>query len=457
MGKDPLAWLDSLKELGMNAHLEKTATLLARLEMPQHAFPSIHVAGSNGKGTCCAILSNAFTLAGTCTGLFTSPHLHRVEERIRIDGVPITSNRFRSCLKRVRAAALRKPITMPTYFEATFLAAMVAFADRGVERAIIETGLGGRFDATRLVDADCCILTELALEHTDILGDTLAKIAYEKASIVRQGRPFIAAWTYDNEARAVIEDVVRDHSTAWWWRGDREKGIRFKDADEPYRPLPKNSAFDGWIPYKMEAAMLARNALWAMGEQKAYEAVDSAVTHTNWPGRMQWHEYEGVPLLLDAAHNPSGMARACEQIRFQKSRDEAPMPGVILVGCTLQNDLHAFLQPLVELIVEGEINHVFVTQPKDGRRPPMPCRALNNALREHGIDALFRSEEDPLEALEMACATALTLDEDTPPPVLCIGSLYLVGNILHGMGMDTPEEMSILIPQRGADDADPEA
>ena len=87
--------------------------------------------------------------------------------------------------------------------------------------------------------------------------------------------------------------------------------------------------------------MLARNALWAMGEQNAYEAVDSAVTHTNWPGRMQWHEYEGVPLLLDAAHNPSGMARACEQIRFQKSRDEAPMPGVILVGCTLQNDLHA--------------------------------------------------------------------------------------------------------------------
>ena len=89
----------------MNAHLEKTATLLARLEMPQHAFPSIHVAGSNGKGTCCAILSNAFTLAGTCTGLFTSPHLHGVEERIRIDGVPITSNRLRSCLKRVRASA----------------------------------------------------------------------------------------------------------------------------------------------------------------------------------------------------------------------------------------------------------------------------------------------------------------------------------------------------------------
>ena len=138
MGDDVWAWLDSLKSFGYNPSLDNTATLLARLDMPQHSFPAVHVAGSNGKGTCCAILANAFTLSGKCTGLFTSPHLMSINERVRIDGAPISDMLFEDCLKQIQEASNTNPVVFPTFYEATFLVAMLAFRDQGVERAVIE-------------------------------------------------------------------------------------------------------------------------------------------------------------------------------------------------------------------------------------------------------------------------------------------------------------------------------
>jgi dihydrofolate synthase/folylpolyglutamate synthase len=449
------AWLASLKEMGMQPGLERTATLLARLKMPQQNFPSVHVAGSNGKGSCCAILANAFTLTGTCTGLFSSPHLCSENERVRVDGVPISDELFDDCLSKIIQAAALTPETNPTYYEATFLVAMLAFSSLGVERAIIETGLGGRLDATRLVDADCTILTELALEHTEYLGNTLAEIAREKVAIVRQGRPFIASWTYDADARSVIESAVRDHHNAWWWRADRSVAIRFAESNQPFRPLPPVADFDGWIPYKKEAAMLARTAAMAMNEYSVYEAIELAVNHTHWPGRMQWLDYEGVPILLDAAHNPSGMARTCEQIRFQKSRDENPMPGAILIGCTQQNEMHDFLHPLAEMIVDGRIEHIFVTQPSQGRRSPVESHELAEAIAEHGLQVNLRTVEDSKDAFIEAHNQILKLDSSTPVPLLCIGSLYLIGDILKIVKEDSLDAMNTLIPIQGEDGTDP--
>ncbi len=456
MNDDVWSWLDSLKAFGYNPSLDNTATLLGRLEMPQHSFPAVHVAGSNGKGTCCAILANAFTLSGKCTGLFTSPHLMSVNERIRIDGVPISDILFEDCLKQIQEVSNINPNVSPTFYEATFLVAMVAFRDQGVERAVVETGLGGRWDATRLVDADCCILTEISLEHTEVLGETLAEIAEEKVAIVRQGRPLIATWPYDNSARKVIERAVRDHDKAWWWRGDRRNAFKFSEAVKAFRPLSNKKWYDGWMPYQQEAAMLARAALRAMGWRLAYNEVDRAITHTNWPGRMQWIEVDNIPVLLDCAHNPSGMARACEQIRFQKSRDMAPMPGVIVVGCTVQKDIGNLLQPLVELIIEGQIGHIYVTQPPDGRKGAVDCEVLANKLREQGIDTEIIAIESIDGALSAAKEKSVELDSDLPQPILCIGSIYLIGEVLKII--DQEEEMdfqNILISPTGKDGIDP--
>ena len=142
--------------MGMKLGLENCQTLLSRLGDPHLDFPSIHVAGSNGKGSLCVQLSAAASASGLTTGLFTSPHLVTVEERIRIDGRPIAPEGFDRALSRVREASEQEPVCSPTYFETTFLAAMVAFREAGVQRGIIETGMGGRLDATRLVCA--CLL-----------------------------------------------------------------------------------------------------------------------------------------------------------------------------------------------------------------------------------------------------------------------------------------------------------
>ena len=190
--------------MGMKLGLENCRILLSRLGQPHLDFPSVHVAGSNGKGSLCVQLSAAASASGLTTGLFTSPHLMTVEERIRIDGRPIAPKNFDRALTKVREASELDPKCSPTYFETTFLAAMGAFSEAGVQRGIIETGMGGRLDATRLVDADLCFLTTVSMEHSEYLGETLREIAFEKASIHRPGVPMIALEHGDAEVREVI-------------------------------------------------------------------------------------------------------------------------------------------------------------------------------------------------------------------------------------------------------------
>ena len=188
----------------------------------------------------------------------------------------------------------------------------------------------------------------------------------------------------------------------------------------------------------------------------AYDEIEQAVRHTNWPGRMQWLDVDGIPFLLDCAHNPSGMARACDQIRFQKTRDMSPMPGVIVVGCTTQDDLGVFLQPLVELIVEGQIGHVIVTQPPDGRKIAVDYEELANALKEQGTDATISPTHSISDAFSLAKDKATELDSDLPQPVLCIGSIYLIGAILPLIDPEAERNFqNTFIPPEGVDGVDP--
>ena len=440
-------WLEGLRSLGMRPGLEVTSILLSRLGMPHMKFPCIHVAGSNGKGSLCVILSNSFTLSGISCGLFTSPHLCFVEERVRIDGVPISSDDFDKVLFKVKEAAEMEPVTLPSYYEATFLAAMVAFADAGIDRAVIETGLGGRLDATRLCLADCCVLTEIALEHTDVLGETLGEIAAEKAAIARPTGLFIARWNYDASVRKAIEDAVHRPTHACWWRYDRAMTVPFTKADESHRPVPDIEGFDGWSSFQQDAARLAEITLRYFSSPltnvEPKEMVSSAVMHTVWPGRMQWLEYEGVPILLDAAHNPSGMEKVCEQLIVQMENDIHPTPGIIIIGSTPQNDIVEFLNPLIELIVEGEVEHIIVTEPQKGRRDAIPSAEIVLELQAQGV--LSKIEQHPLP--EDALTRALEIAKSDPPqPILAFGSLYLVGNLLEVMGLNDVESMTVLRP-----------
>ena len=196
---------------GMNLGLERIESLLHKLDNPQSDFPSIHVAGTNGKGTLCAFLSSAAANTGVRVGLFTTPHLVVVEERVRIDGEVIDSQTFDEHLSTIRAAAVevgKELGEQPTFYECTFAIAMLAFSRAGVERAIIETGLGGEGDATCLVDADLCVITTIGLDHTEILGDTREQIARAKAGIHRAGIPLVVYHPEDESVLAAIAKIA---------------------------------------------------------------------------------------------------------------------------------------------------------------------------------------------------------------------------------------------------------
>ncbi len=439
MSEDIRTWLESLRSLGMRPGLEICSTLLLRMGQPHREFPSTHVAGSNGKGSCCVILANSHTLNGVCTGLFTSPHLCFVEERIRVDGVPITSEEFDSAMCEVRDAAMQEPEMLPTYFEATFLAAMAVFREAGIERAVVETGLGGRLDPTILTEADCCIITEISLAHTDVLGDTLGEIAKEKAAIIRKGAVVVARWSYDADVRAAIEEKVTDEDRAWWWRYDRDSCILFSVAHESHRPI-HDKEIDGYIPYLKEAARLAEISLFNKMYLKSSELVERAVMHTHWPGRMQWIEHSGTEILLDAAHNASGMSRACAQVIVEMQNNTAPSPGVVIIGCSPQDDMFEFTHPLVELVSTCDVQHIIATQPLGGRHTPVPPFEIAEVLAEQSVTAKVEIVDTPADAL----VKAMELVKESGAPIMGIGSLYMVGNLLKHLGLDDRESMTTL-------------
>jgi len=400
-------WLDSLRMQGMKLGLENTAELLSRMDNPQNKFPSIHVAGSNGKGTVCSILANTFSLNGIKTGLFTSPHLCNVEERIRIDGKQISEKELSLALEKLRFFCEKTPKITPTFYEATFLSAMIHFSISGVQRAIIETGLGGRLDATRLVKADCCVLTRISLEHTEILGSTLVEIAKEKSAIARPGVPLVSIWVEDILVRNQIIKSTGTSKLVKWYKPDSNQ--KMKD----------------------EAIGLANLVLSSMNLTMTS---NEAARLTIWPGRMQIIQYsKELEILLDSAHNPSGMFRAFEEISRKNKKIET-----LIFGCTLQLDLQNFLQPLINSVQSLGIRNIILTEPQEGRTESLSVEVLFQKLSYDLVGIEFVNEKSPIKAFQKA--KSLT----NKGTLLCIGSLYLIGNILSILKLDDGDSMNIL-------------
>ena len=210
---DPNAVLSRLEGLGIKLGLERARDLLVRMGEPQLRLPSVLVAGTNGKGSTSSFLAAMAQAAGYRTGLYTSPHLESVEERLRIEGRAIGSGRLGAILEDLVALAERETGSPPTYFEAVTLAAFRWFADERVDLAVLEVGLGGRLDATNLADPILSLITPIGFDHREFLGDTLAAIAREKAGILRSGRPALA-WIEDAEpaesAQTVADEIGAD-------------------------------------------------------------------------------------------------------------------------------------------------------------------------------------------------------------------------------------------------------
>ena len=378
---DIRGWLAGRIGAGVRLGLSTCSEMLDRLGNPQSDFPSVHVAGTNGKGSLCAHLSALGSRNGELVGLFTSPHLAMVEERARIDGRPISEVSFDRFLEEVREASSIEPAIQPTYFETTFLASMLAFSRSGVDRAIIETGLGGRLDSTRLVEADICAITTISMDHAEILGDSLPKIATEKAGIHRPGVPIICLNHEDKEVRGAIEGVADDD--AIWFTPDCH------DAQE-----------------------VANQMALEIGGRIGWKQLE---VHVTWHGRTSSPLLcAGVNFHLSAAHNPESICH-----------DFGRMAGaeyVLLLGMTQKEDLADSVSMLSNY--DGSIRTI-VTEVNGGRRPTVPMSELASAIFESTGDEPLQIP-DPSDAMEAASEIA----REQGCSVFVSGSVYLVGQII---------------------------
>ncbi len=416
------SWLEDTKKRGMALGLANTQQALFELKLPSPNFETVHVAGSNGKGTTVATLSAALSACNVDHLAFTSPHLVRVEERIRINGRPVSSARFDEGLRRVHEMAERTGIHL-TFFETTFLVAMVIADLETVQVVLLETGLGGRLDATRVAGADIAVVTALSLEHTEILGETLEAIAGEKAAIARPGRPLIVRDVSDSKARRRIEEVAHNAG--------------FQDIDEAVGPARLQWVDIGAEATYFEEARTLASAAWSH-LSCAEKALFPSIRALRWPGRMQEvpsPSRNGLTYLLEGAHNPSGMESSCAQLRQETRWDE---PWCLLLGSTPQSNMEAMLRPLVDFCTLHPPVAVVVTEPQFGRYPGVPCDDIVTALLGAGLEttAKFSLPEDAVEWLEM--------QDDEAKTVLSIGSLYLQGNVLKALGADTDEGLTIV-------------
>ena len=419
---DARAWLNRIKSKGMALGVENTARAISELNLPAPTYETIHVAGSNGKGTTVATLSAALSLASIDHLAFTSPHLVRVEERVRYNGRPVDSATFDEALGLVHAMVERTGLSL-TFFEATLLVFLSVAARNPVRTVLIETGLGGRLDATRAVPADVAVITSLSLEHTDVLGETLEAIAGEKGAIARPDKPLIVQWIEDRLVRERIEECAAD-------AGQINIDGRIGRANLEWVYPPEDAS------YHEQANTLAAVAWTHL--KCAENTPFNAIRGLRWPGRMQVVASRNRPdltFVLEGAHNPSGMKAACDILMQQAQWSR---PWALLLGTSPQTNMPGMLEPLANLCTRHAPSAVVLTEPQFGRYPGVDVATLKSDVERLGVPVSV-SFPMPDEAVRWLESNAHEYER-----VLCIGSLYLQGNVLSALGADDDSALTVM-------------
>ncbi|MCX7634894.1 MAG: bifunctional folylpolyglutamate synthase/dihydrofolate synthase, partial [Syntrophales bacterium] len=309
-----LSYLSSLEGRGIRTDLGVIREVLEAMGRPHEAYPSVLIAGTNGKGSTAAMMEAILRAAGLRTGLYTSPHLADPRERICCHGAMISPDDFVRCLEQVRAATDRL-----TYFEFLTAAAFVHFAEQGVEIAVLEVGMGGRYDATNVAKGKMAVITNVSYDHQAYLGTTLARIAAEKAGIIRAGGVCLTA-VRQRSAWKVIEGVCREKAATLMRLGGEISCRAMAEGRFAYRgPM--------WTLREMRCALRGahqvRNAALAVGAAEMLvregfpireEAVRRGLEAVRWPGRLEVVARDPL-VVLDGAHNPAGMATLRRALR----------------------------------------------------------------------------------------------------------------------------------------------
>lgn len=418
---EAVEYIYSIPKFTTKNKLEHTVEFLERLGHPERSMKIIHVAGTNGKGSVCAFLSSMLTEAGKRTALFTSPHLVKINERFQINNEMVTDDDFLNAFLEVNEVVkqmVADGLPHPTYFELLYGVAMVLFKEKKAEYVVLETGLGGRLDATNTVEHPLAtVITSISLDHTEILGDTVEKIAFEKAGIIKPGVPVI----YD-ASNPAAEKVILD---------------RAKELGSPAYPmspamyevfLKSDKSIDfslncGYyehtrvtVPYLADYQMM--NSSLAL---LAIEAVDPehkipletrlrGIARTRWQGRMET-VMPGV--VLDGAHNASGVEEFVRTVQ----EIEGSRRVVMLFAAVVEKNFEKMIETICH---NTNLSAVVATEIKGDRN--VPAEELADIFRKY--------TKAPVTAVpEIADAFGEALREKEDGMLFCVGSLYLVGEL----------------------------
>lgn len=400
---------------------EHTRELLSRLGNPQEGIKIIHVAGTNGKGSVCAYLNAMLLAGGKKTGLFTSPHLVRINERFQINGEDVSDEQFLDAFLKVEKAAKEYEAEgegHPSYFETLFLMGMLIFKEAGVEYLVMETGLGGRLDATNVVEKPlACIITSISRDHTEYLGDTLEAIAGEKAGIIKAGVPVIYDASQPGPASVIAAKAKEMGSPAWpmepsfyEMKTQSREGITFTFA------YPGGEKAELAIPYVAKYQMMNASLAFYMMHilQDVHDipknVLAEGLSKIKWPCRM---EMAAPGVIIDGAHNEDGIAQFVSTAGYFAKKNEI----TILFTAVADKHYHEMIGEICEGI---HPSHVVATQ-IDGSRV-VPAEVLAEDFRKAGCT-------DVCAEPEIGAAYEKALGKKGSGMLFCVGSLYLAGEL----------------------------
>ena len=414
-------YIETIPKFTVKHPPEHTRELLSRLGNPQEGIKIIHVAGTNGKGSVCAYLNAMLLAGGKKTGLFTSPHLVRINERFQINGEDVSDEQFLNAFLKVEKAAKEYEAEgegHPSYFETLFLMGMLIFKEAGVEYLVMETGLGGRLDATNVVEKPlACIITSISRDHTEYLGDTLEAIAGEKAGIIKAGVPVIYDASQPGPASVIAAKAKEMGSPAWpmepsfyEMKTQSREGITFTFA------YPGGEKAELAIPYVANFHMMnASLEFYTMHILQDVHDIPKNVlaeglSKIKWPCRM---EMAAPGVIIDGAHNEDGIAQFVSTAGYFAKENEI----TILFTAVADKHYHEMIGEICEGI---HPSHVVATQ-IDGSRV-VPAEVLAEDFRKAGCT-------DVCAEPEIGAAYEKALGKKGSGMLFCVGSLYLAGEL----------------------------
>jgi dihydrofolate synthase / folylpolyglutamate synthase len=404
--------LFALSSKGIKYDLGRITDAAARIDNPQNHFTSIHIAGTNGKGSTCAYIESIYRAAGCRTGLFTSPHLISFEERFSINGKTVTEEEWIAIYAKLQDIIKECKLT---FFEATMLIAIELFKQRKVEWAVFETGMGGRLDATNILHPQVTVITRIAMDHKEYLGNTIEAIAAEKLGIVKKNTPLVIADPVDGNLRELVVNTCKQNNAACTFISENMvTSINESVAGNAFNY--KGVAFSTLMAGRFQVvnALCAIEAVMQSGFYIDLKTYRQGIAEMSIPGRFQKIIVRGKTVVIDVGHNPDATLAFCTTLRRQFPSETI----CIVTGIMADKEYHLMIRQYADVA-----HHIIVTQPKTDR-------AASAAMLAHLLP-----EEKRTIRIDVGDAVreALRREEQV---VAIVGSFYTAGEAMSALATE---------------------